>query len=298
MRTGLKQLRDEQFGAFTARQALVAYSPAEMRARIDRGEWIRVFYGVYRAVESFPSPEMRVEAARLSTGAACMPACYETAAELHGFSVLVDAVTHVLGIQKRRPGGLVVHQDRVALEELVLVRETLATSPARTAVDLARTLKRMDAMATLDAAVRQGVSPDELAVELLRCRGRRGRRQAIELIPLADGRAESPMESRARLRCIDAGLPAPEPQLEVDTPDGRRRIDLGWRAWRIGLEYDSTSWHSGEEAATRDRTRHNWLTAQGWTLLHTTATDVYHHPEHFTEPIRRALRRHPDAVVR
>ncbi|WP_433682562.1 hypothetical protein [Nocardia sp. CA-119907] len=105
------------------------------------------------------------------------------------------------------------------------------------------------------------------------------------------------MESRTRLRCIDARLPHPEPQLEVQTPDGLRRLDLGWRKWQIGLEYDSATWHSGEPAAVRDNPRHNCLTTHGRTTFCTAAPHVYHHPHTFTEPIRHAIR-HRQAVRR
>ncbi|MBF6297690.1 hypothetical protein IU459_09050 [Nocardia amamiensis] len=291
MRSGLEQLRDKQFGVFTARQVLCEYTRAELRARIDRGQWVRVFRGVYREAITPPSPELRVEAARLSMGLVSLAAAYNTAAELHGFAVLADQPTDVLGIQGSRSDRLVVHRDRVDPAELELVHATAVTNAVRTAADLARILTRMDALATLDAALRTGTSRSAIADEINKHTGRRGRRQAAELIELADGRAESPMESRARLRCIDAGLPPPEPQLEVRTPDGLRRIDLAWRLWRIGLEYDSAEWHSGPGAAMRDNPRHNWLTTEGWTIYYATAADVYHHPHHFTAPIQSAIDR-------
>ncbi|MEU7765373.1 type IV toxin-antitoxin system AbiEi family antitoxin domain-containing protein [Nocardia sp. NPDC049190] len=291
MRLGLEQVRSEQFGVFTVRQVLREYTRAELRARVDRGEWVRVFHGVYRAATTSPSPELRVEAARLSMGLTVLAAAYNTAAELHGFSVLADQPTDVLGIQATRSHRLVVHRDRVDPAELELVRGTMTTRPARTAVDVARTLTRMDALATLDAALRAGVSSAALTTELDKQAGRRGRRQAGQLIGLADARAESPMESRTRLRCIDAGLPPPEPQIPIQTRNGLRRIDLGWRRWRVGLEYDSAEWHSGQAATQRDNPRHNWLTAEGWTIYYATATDVYHHPHHFTAPIHRAIAR-------
>ncbi|WP_406270280.1 hypothetical protein OH799_28405 [Nocardia sp. NBC_00881] len=48
---------------------------------------------------------------------------------------------------------------------------------------------------------------------------------------------------------------------------------------------------SGETAARRDNPRHNWLSTEGWTIYYATAADVYHHPHHFTTPIRHALGR-------
>lgn len=209
MRPGLEQLRDKQFGVFTTRQVLCEYTRAELRARIDRGQWVRVFQGVYRKAVTPPSPELRVEAARLSMGLAALAAAYATAAELHGFAVLADQPTHVLGVRASRCNRLVVHRDRVDPAELELIRGTVVTKAIRTAADLARTLPRMDALATLDAALGSGISRGAIADEIGKHTGRRGRRQAAELIELADGRAESPMESRARLRCIDAGLPRP-----------------------------------------------------------------------------------------
>ncbi|WP_217441587.1 type IV toxin-antitoxin system AbiEi family antitoxin domain-containing protein, partial [Nocardia barduliensis] len=206
MRPGLERLRDTQFGVFTARQIQREYSRGELRARVDRGEWVRVFHGVYREATTPASPELRVEAARLSMGLTSVAAAYRTAAELHGFSVLADQPTEVLGMRAAHSHRLIVHRDRVDPAELASVRGTVVTNAVRTAVDLARTLPRMDALATLDAALRGGLSRDALSTELEKHAGRRGRGQAAELIALADGRAESPMESRTRLRCHDAGL--------------------------------------------------------------------------------------------
>jgi very-short-patch-repair endonuclease len=38
-----------------------------------------------------------------------------------------------------------------------------------------------------------------------------------------------------------------------------------------------------------DRDRHNWLTEQRWTLLHFTASDVYHRPDRMVATAARAL---------
>ena len=70
-------------------------------------------------------------------------------------------------------------------------------------------------------------------------RGHRGVVQARELVELADPRAESPQESRTRLRCVDAGFPCPEPQIEVFDATGQF-----WRGW---------TWVAG--AAQGDRVR-------------------------------------------
>lgn len=191
MRSELEQFRDKQFGVFTAEQVRLEYTRAELRARLDRQEWVRVFQGVYREATTPSTPALRVEAARLSMGPPFLAASYDTAAELHGFSVLDDQLTHVLGGQVSRSRRLIVHRDRIDPAELELIQGSVATNAARTAVDVARTANRMDALATLDLALRLGLSRAELAVEVAKHAGRRGRRQAVELIELADRRAES-----------------------------------------------------------------------------------------------------------
>src|SRR4029077_19647855 len=109
--------------------------------------------------------------------------------------------------QLRPADGLVVHRRDGA--PLVLMSGRPTTAPAWTAVEVARALRRPRALATLDAALRSG------RCDLTDCRcargaqkGRRGVVKVRHILPLADGRAESPMESEARLVMIDGGLPS------------------------------------------------------------------------------------------
>src|SRR6185312_907501 len=99
--------------------------------------------------------------------------------------------------------------------------ERLATSPAWTAVEVARSLRRPRALATLDAALRSGTCQ---RVGLRRAAaqqaGRRGIVAVRDLIPLADGMAESAMESEARLAMLDGGLPRPVLQYEIIDGNG------------------------------------------------------------------------------
>ncbi|KAA0022430.1 hypothetical protein [Antrihabitans cavernicola] len=221
-----------------------------------------------------------------------MAACRHTAAQLHGFAVLDDPRTHVLCTAPRtsRSSGLVVHRDAVG--NLTTVRGLPTTDAARTAIELARLYGRLDALAVVDSALRRGVARRMLDAELARQVGNRGIRQATELVPIANPLAELPMESRTRLRCIDAGLPTPDLQVVVRVSGMDRRLDLGWERWKVGLEYESRELHSSELAVSRDNRRHNWLTDHGWQMFYATSDQVYSDPEKFTEPIRRALEQH------
>ncbi|MFI9643915.1 endonuclease domain-containing protein [Micromonospora sp. NPDC051925] len=187
--------------------------------------------------------------------------------------------------------GVVAHQSVLAVPDPVLVAGLPCAPAERCAVDLARTLPRMDALPFLDLCLRTGVCrPEELCAELARHARLRGVGQARQLVRLADPRAECRQESQLRLVLIDGGLPAPEPQLWVPDEAGflRYRLDLGYRRLRIGIEYDGLS-HLDRDRLRHDRTRMNWLSAQGWRMRHYTALDLYHHPSRITTQIAALL---------
>jgi very-short-patch-repair endonuclease len=290
VRPNLRQLAAKQSGAFTWQQALVEYTRTEIDTLVRNGVWVRTFRGVFREATTPRRPALSLEAARLSMGVAAVTACRDTAAQLFGFAVLDDPAVHVLatGPRRTRSEGLVVHRDVVSPEDLVTVRGVATTHAARTAIDLARTYDRLDALAVLDLALRRGVTRARLEAELERHAGKRGFRQAAELLGYASAKAESPMESRTRMRCIDAGLPHPEPQVVINHNGVEKRVDLGWERWKIGLEYESDLWHKGQHAA-RDNPRHNWLTTSGWTMYYVGPRDVYQNPERFTDLIGEAI---------
>jgi hypothetical protein len=107
------------------------------------------------------------------------------------------------------------------------------TSAARTLVDCAREWPLEDAVVAMDAALlADRTTADELTRVASAQQSWRGVQQARRAIGLSDGRAESPLESRGRLRIVGAGLPTPELQVEIragvdswewSTPGSRRR---------------------------------------------------------------------------
>lgn len=296
MRSPLRELAAEQRGAFTAAQALLCYTRSELRARVRSGLWRTVFTGTYRLADAEPDARLLLAAAGLSLGRPA-PACLHTAAALHGFGVLDDPVTHVAV----EPGSPCLHRAGLWPHQLLLgpcdvVRlwcGAPATCADRTAADLARTLPRLDVLPVLDAALAAGAcTPDSLADELARHVGMPGVRQARELVPLARAGADSPQESRLRLHCHDAGLPAPVLQLPVPDRHGRPRrwLDLGWEEERVGLEYDGEQAH-GDDRRHRDRRRHNVLEDAGWAMFYATDHDVLGDPRVLMAQVERALAR-------
>lgn len=287
----LDRLFDSQRGVATSAQILSHLTRRGFEAELKTGNLERIWQGIYCRGE--PTDELRLRGLDLSCGTA-VPVCLGTAAALHGFDTEQPADFHVLsppGSRLRSGDGFVVHRRGGA--PLVMIGERPATSPAWTAVEVARSLRRPRALATLDAALRSGTcSRPELWRAAVEQAGRRGIVAVRDLIPLADGLAESPMESEARLAMIDGGLPIPELQYEIIDGNGDlRRVDFAWPDQRVAVEYDGIDWHSGADAMRRDRTRTAALSDVGWVIIAIVFEDVRYRAWEFVARIDTQLRR-------
>lgn len=122
--------------------------------------------------------------------------------------------------------------------------------------------------------------------------GRRGAVAARDWIGQSDGRAESPLETRARLRCADAGVAPDELQSVIRGANGAvlGRADMLWRRARVIGEADGEQVHGRPEAVFRDRHRQNDLANAGYTVLRFTWSDTLV-PDRIPAVVRRALAR-------
>jgi hypothetical protein len=286
----LDQLFDSQRGVATSCQILQHLTRRGFEAELRTGDLERIWQGIYCRGE--PTDELRLRGLDLSCGTA-VPVCLGTAAAIHGFDTEQPADLHVLsppGSRLRSADGLVVHRRDGA--PLVTVGDRPATSPAWTAVEVARSLRRPRVLATLDAALRSGTcTRPELWRAAVQQAGRRGIVAVRDLIPLADGRAESPMESEARLAMIDGGLPIPELQYEIVDGNGElRRVDFAWPDAGVAVEYDSVDFHSGPDAMRRDRRRTAALMDVGWVVIAIVFEDVRYRAWEFVARIDGQLR--------
>ena len=273
----LDDLLSTNSGLATTGQLLTVMSRKSLAAHVKAGALVRVWHGVYATTE--PDTITRLAALDLMTGTR-MVACMSTAASLYGFDTEKDRRIHVLdpGIRVRPTSGLVVHQ-RVGAP-LRRVRGRLLTAPAWTAVETARLLRRPRALATLDAAVRSATcTPLELQAVVDEQKGRRGIVQVRNLLPHVDGRAESAMESEARLVFIDGGIAPSTLQHEiVDRCGDLWRVDFAWPEVMVAAEYDSMEWHANPTAWKRDRIKTARLQDIGWTLVRFVVDDVRQYP--------------------
>ncbi|MFB1295314.1 hypothetical protein ACAG24_007360 [Mycobacterium sp. pW049] len=274
MNDELQALFDAQDGVATCGQILDHLPRRRFEKLVETGVLDRIWHGIYCAGE--PDRDVRLRGLDLSTGRR-VAVCLGTAAALYGFDTEQPPELHVLnppGCALRDADGLVVHRRDGA--PLVTVDGRRATSPAWTAVEVARSLRRPRALATLDAALRSGTcTRPDLWRAALEQKGRRGIVAVRNLLPLADARAESPGESAARMAMIDGGLPLPELQYEVVDGNGDlRRLDFVWPDAGVAAEYDGVDWHSEPEALQRDRRRQAALMAVGLTVVPIVSEDL------------------------
>lgn len=274
-----------QLGGFaTSAQLLTVMTRQEMRVQVAKGGLFRVWHGVYAASE--PDLIGRLTALDLFMGLPATP-CMGTAAALYGFDLENTTAVHVLdpGVRMRSTVGLMVHQRLGA--PLKHVGGRLATAPAWTAIEVARQLPRPRALAALDAALHTGrCTREELESAVREQAGRRGIVAVRELLKYADGRAESGMESEARLVMIDYAVPAPELQYEIRGRDGKLwRVDFAWPEHRVAAEYESVERHAGRAEMVRDRKRLASIQEVSWTLIPIVVDDVRRTPQRLAERI-------------
>lgn len=260
-------------GLATTSELLTLLSRKRLAGLVKVGRLFRVWHGVYATTE--PDVLGKLAALDLVAGQPIV-ACMGTAAALYGFDTESTSRLHILdpGLRMRPSSSLMVHQ-RIGAP-LRRVEGRLATAPAWTVVEIARTLGRPRVLAVLDAALHVGAcTRGELDAAIREQKGRRGIVKVRELISYADGHAESPMESEARLVFIDNRLAMPELQYRIADCFGRVwRVDFAWPEAMLVAEYDSIEWHVGRDALLHDRLKTARLQECGWTTISMTVGDI------------------------
>jgi hypothetical protein len=154
-------------------------------------------------------------------------------------------------------------------------RGVRVTDPEATAVAVAATLPLDDAVVAVDRMTVHGLAALPIVRAVAEAGTGRGCRRARSACALADGKAESPQETRLRLLVVRSGLPTPIAQFTVRGAAGAvARVDFAWPERRVALEYDGL-WHGEPGQFARDRQRLNRLTAAGWRVLFVTAADLH-----------------------
>lgn len=241
-----------------------------------RHRYTRVFRDVYVIAGTELTPILRARAAWLWSRRRGVIAGFSAAA-LHG-SKWVDTSRPVDIIHDNRhpTPGLQIWGDRLTDDEIEMIAGVPATTPARTALDLACWYPLTTAVSALDALARATeFKPADVELLLARYRGRRGLERARVSLSLVDAGAQSPKETWLRLVLVQGGLPRPETQLPVydEYGDVIAYLDMGWDDIKVAVEYDGEQHRTDRGQYTWDVRRLELVERRGWILVRVVAGD-------------------------
>lgn len=265
---------------------------SEVRGRLRTGELRRLRRGGYLAGET-SSPEQEYRALIATTVPVLAPGTvlsHQSAGIAWGLPAPRRLLTKVHTTREGVAGGHIsghVHGHRRPLPwaQLAALDGWPVTSLVRTAVDLASAVRRDEALAVMDAALRLGADKDELDALIAEGRHRRGIAQARWALPRSDSRSESPGESMSRYWMIVGGVPVPELQFEVRDRTGRLlgRTDFAWPAVGVLGEFDGlVKYSEGFDASGRsvgevvrdEKRRETSLLFDGWRVIRWGSRDL------------------------
>ena len=247
---------------------------------------IQIYRDVYLARDVELTARIRAQAAFLATGATL--GGLSAAAVLGAKWLDASAPAEVIRADRHSPRGIVVHTWTLRPAETCVVDGVCVTTPARTAFDIGRsgppaqTIPIMDALfnatrlRSADVAAVADAHPSARGVAQLR-----------KMLVDVDGGAESPQESRLRLLIAGGGLPRPETQIEFH--ELHIRVDMGWRAWKVAVEYDGVQHWTDRRQRSWDIERIALLEAAGWVVIRVSA-EMMTRPQAILHRISEKLR--------
>ena len=240
----------------------------EIADAVRRGDLRRVRSGAYVSAADWAEveathrvPGLRALAVSGAVGGGSMPLASDTAAWVWALPRPArrgGAPERVHLVNPAGPGARgrdwVLRRAVVPPDEITRRGAYLVTTAARTVVDVARTWREVDAVAATDAALLRGLTTlDELRATLDRHRTVAGTPAARRVLELADGRAESWLESCGRLAFAAGGLPPFVPQVEIWLDGELLKVVDGWYPGAaLAIEFDGRLKYLGATATTRD----------------------------------------------
>lgn len=224
--------------------------PAEIARLVRTKQLTRIRRGIYIGETEISTPEQRhreLIEATVPVLAAGSVLSHVSAAVLHDLPVPISSLTRVHFTRPKASGRIsrYAHRHGAALPDecTTSVDEFLVTGVERTVADLCRFVPYPDAVAVVDAALRNGVSPVALEEELASGHHRPNNDRFRRAIAFGDGRAESPGESHSRVLMAQLDLPTPTLQREFRNAEGEidARTDFDWEEYGAVGEFDGKS---------------------------------------------------------
>lgn len=278
---------------------------------VRAGDLVRLRQGVYADARVWAKADARTKHLLLATGVRrlygdTVALSHVSAALAYGapdWQLGFDSVhvTHLNGFAGRRQARTVHHRGACYVDDLTLDEHGWITTPARTFVDVVKSVPTAVGLVVADWILHKGLATkgqlwDALdrqveAPYTLRVRS---------VIANADPRSESVGETRSRFEFRAAGLPDPIPQFEIRDPRGRflGRVDFAWPELKVIVEFDGLVKYDkllkpGQtmlDVIREEKRRDRNLAALGWTVIRIEWDDLAT-PGPVMERIRQALSR-------
>lgn len=251
---------------------------AAIRRLVDDGELTRHERGIYAPqLSGTPDPMIvRIGAHHAAASGEAHVYSHTSAALLWGLSVWrARPLVHVAHASRAGESGtrndVVRHNQRIPDRDIRIRNGMRVTSLERTIVDCARLLPFELGVIVADSGLAHGADVAELRRLVLEGKGTRGIRRVRDVLAAADGRAESPAETRLRLLLAEWNLPEPELQRWITTAGGRERVDFAWPARRLVVEVHGFAkyfdYGPPDAKVAAQQAREARLIAEGWRVL-------------------------------
>lgn len=251
----IARIAGRQFGVVARRQLREAgISDKAIWSRRRSGLLRRIHHGVFAITGAQITEPGYWMAAVLANGRSAVLS-HTTAAKAWG---ILDRTGPIqisrLSSSRHTPHGIEVFRPRSLPEEDLARKGPLPlTAVPRTLLDLAALSDPRLLEDAFSASRRLGLMN---AAACRRCVGRgqtaKGRRRLLDLLDQFEPIVRpslSELQDRVLRLCLDAGLPAPEPEVRI----GHRIVDFLWRDEKVILEVDGYAYHRDLFDADRDR---------------------------------------------
>ena len=180
--------------------------------------------------------------------------------------------------RKRRAGIRLHRMTTLEPTETTTVHAIPITTPVRTIIDLAATLKGRPLEQALDLAEqRRLVDFAELHRRLAERPGRPGSpalQAVLSRYTAGSTITRSEMEERFLRLCDDHGIPRPNVNTRIEGVE----VDFAWQDARLIVEVDGYRYHRSPTAFEDDRERDVTLAVVGWQVLRFTWTQLTRRP--------------------
>ncbi len=298
----IAEIASAQHSVVTRAQLLErGVSKGALDRRLALGRLIRMHSGVYRP-DGHPTSSRQTLMAAVQAAGPGAAASHRGAAFLYGMASVDPRAEVSVGAQRApRTTDVLVHRViHLGPPDVGVIDGIPCTQPARTLIDLAAVIGRVDLEVALDDCLsRRLVSVDYLhrRLDALGRQGRSGTEVLASVLAARSGgrpRSASDFERRLLSAIGRWRLPAPQTQYEVVLPGGRKAfLDVAYPEVKLGIEADSYRHHSSRTDWGRDRTRNRMLTAIGWRILPVTWDDLVPDPTEVLTVIARGLHEKP-----